>query len=73
LLFVLGAAQELPRRERFKEISCEQENGAENSHTEVEIMARAVLQPATHPRKEAKCFAYMGKNDHDETSSAEQN
>jgi len=37
----------------------------ENSTEEVEVVAEAMFRAPMHPRKQIKCFAEMGKNNHD--------
>jgi hypothetical protein len=54
----------------MKQISYGKQRETKNGTPEIEVMADAMFKPPLHPRKQVKCLADMGKNDHHETSGA---
>ena len=57
--------------ERVKQIPHGKQRETKRSTPEIEIMTNAMLESPMHPRKQVKCFGYMSKYDHDQTSSVE--
>ncbi len=55
----------------MKQISYGKQRYTKDSTPEIEVMTNTVLEPPMHPRKQVKCFGDMSKNDHYETSCAE--
>jgi hypothetical protein len=56
--------------QRMKQISCGKKRPTENSTPEIEIMAHAMLEPPTHPRKQVKRFRDVSKNHHNQATCA---
>jgi hypothetical protein len=54
-----------------KQIPHGKQRETKSSTPKIEIMTNAMLESPMHPRKQMKCFGYMSKYDHDQTSSAE--
>ena len=62
----------VPHSKRMKQISYGKQRETKNSAPEIEIMTNAMLQPPMHPRKQAKRFADMSKDDKRQTSCTDQ-
>jgi len=56
----------------MKQISYGKQRETKNGTPEIEVMTNAMLEPPMHPRKQVKCFGDMSKNDHHQTSCAEE-
>jgi len=56
----------------LKKISYRKKRETKNGTPEIEVMTDAMFEPPMHPRKQAKRFGDMRKNDHHQTSRTEQ-
>jgi hypothetical protein len=56
----------------MKQISHGKQGEAQNCTPQIEVMTNAMLVAPMHPRKQLECFGEMGKDDHYQTSSAEE-
>lgn len=56
----------------MEQVSYGKQRGAKNGTAEIEIVTDAMFNPPMHPGKEVKCFANMCKDDHNQTSGADE-
>jgi hypothetical protein len=56
----------------MKQISYGEQRETKNGAPQIEVMTNAMLVAPMHPRKQLECFGEMGKDDHYQTSSAEE-